>query len=126
MENLIFFEYTSPLLLLLRFLALIGISAVFIWGFILLIMRFSYNSPVDSFLLTWKFSILKSLISFVFLFSIYLFFLIKVNGLHWFNWSEFPIKISNIYFLISPEISLLLVIVIFYYYQLTKINKLIK
>ena len=126
MENLFLFDFATPIWLFLRLLSLIGISAVLIWFIHTVLMRFLYKQEDKSFTLVWKFSILKSLIIFVLFFSVYLFFLIKVNGLHWFLWSQFPFSIINIYFLLAPELLVLLGVISLFYYQESQIKKLIK
>ncbi len=126
MENLFLFDFATPIWLFLRLLSLIGISAVLIWFIHTVLMRFLYKQEDKSFTLVWKFSILKSLIIFVLFFSVYLFFLIKVNGLHWFLWSQFPFSIINIYFLLAPELLVLLGVISLFYYQKSQIKKLIK
>lgn len=126
MENLFLFEFVSPLWLLFRFLSLIGASVVLIWLFNTAYMHFFYKSDKDVFTLTLKFSLLKSFIALVLFISVYLFFLIKVNGLHWFLWKQFPLSIFNIYFLLAPEIFLLIGVISLFYYQKSQINKLIK
>ena len=126
MEKLFLFDFATPMWLFLRLLSIIGISAVLIWLINTLLMRFLYKQENDSFTFVWKFSILKSLIIFVLFFSVYLFFLIKVNGLHWFLWSQFPFSIINIYFLLAPELIVLLGVISFFYYQKSQIKKLIK
>jgi len=126
MENLFLFDFATPIWLFLRLLSLNGISAVLIWFIHTVLMRFLYKQEDKSFTLVWKFSILKSLIIFVLFFSVYLFFLIKVNGLHWFLWSQFPFSIINIYFLLAPELLVLLGVISLFYYQKSQINKLIK
>lgn len=126
MENLFLFEFTTPLWLFLRLLSILGVSVILIWLFNTVLMRFLYKQENDSFTLEWKFSILKSLMIFVLFFSVYLFFLIKVNGLHWFLWSQFPFSIINIYFLLAPELLVLLGVISLFYYHKSQINKLIK
>lgn len=126
MENLFLFESATPLWLSIRFLSLITVSALFIWLFNTVYMLYFYKAEKHSFTLTWKFSILKSFIAFVLFFSVYIFFLIKVNGLHWFNWLLFPLDLLNIYLLLSPEILLLIVIIAFFYYKKSQIHTLIK
>jgi hypothetical protein len=126
MENLFLFDFATPIWLFLRLLSIIGISAVLIWLIHTILMRFLYRQENDSFTLVWKFSILKSLIIFVLCFSVYLFFLIKINGLHWFLWSQFPFSIINIYFLLAPELLVLLGIISLFYFQKSQIKKLIK
>lgn len=126
MENMFLFEFATPIGLLWRFLAIIGISVFILWLFITVYMHYFYKEEKQPFTLTWKFSFLKSIIFYVLLFSVYFFFLIKINGIHWFDWMKFPLNLNNIYFLISPEILIFLGAIALFYYQKFQINKLIK
>lgn len=126
MEDLFLFDYATPIVLFLRFLVIVGIVALLVWLLNTLIMHFLFKKGTDTFTLTWKFTFLKSLIAFVFFYSTYIFFLIKINGLHWFEWSQFPLSLVNIYFLLAPEILVLIGVIALFYYQKSQINKLIK
>jgi hypothetical protein len=89
-------------------------------------MKLSYKNGKDIFTTKWKFAIMKGLIFTVIIFSAYLFFMIKVNGIHWFGWSIFPWSLNNVYFLLLPEILTIICIIAVFFNEKSKMNQLIK
>lgn len=113
---------TSPVDLLLQTLVLIGASLLVIWlarVFWFRSLRSSHPSePVD---VLYHIAVLRSYITFMVVFAIYFFFLIKLNGLHAFRWSD-----GSFYLGLLPVILMFILPLVLYFVRYSRLIKLLK
>lgn len=116
-------QYADTTELLLRVLLLIAVSAVIIWLIYLLVAKLIPPKPQrrihrDHFL---RLSFLSSLTIFLLIFNVYIFFLIKLNGLHSFYWLQ-----PRFYLNILPQLIILLGLILLYFANYSFFTKSLK
>lgn len=106
---------------LIKFVAILFISAIILWLFYFIIVKL-YGKKTKlhrDFFLPIQF--LWSLFALFLVFSVYWFYFIKTNGIHAFNWSS-----PAFYADISPQILIYLMVIIVFIISYSKYNALLK
>ncbi|MFA0960220.1 hypothetical protein AB9P05_00280 [Roseivirga sp. BDSF3-8] len=112
----------EPLDILLQTLALAAIAVIVIWLAQLVWFRTLRNShpgePVD---VLYNLALLRSLVSYMILLAVFFFFMIKINGLHAFRWSE-----PAFYLAMLPLLIVFLIPLLVYLIRYSRLMNLIK
>lgn len=112
----------DPLDLLLQFLALAAVAFLVIWLCQLIwfrVLRKSHpGEPVD---IIYQLAMLRSLVTYLFLVAVLFFFMIRINGLHTFRWSD-----PGFYLALLPFLLIFLIPVLLYFVRYSRLMKLIK
>jgi len=121
--DLFLFNGASFITMLLRFFVLASIAGVLLFLVNFTWLRFYKKETEPQFLLYADRTFLYSITFVSFLLSVEWYFLININGIHWFRWAEFPLSVLNIYFLLLPEIFVLGSLFILFFVCKSKIKK---
>ena len=115
-------ERPSPVELVLQLLILGLLSMLILWLAMIfwsrILRKANTKEPID---VSMKLSYMRSLLTYLFCFVIYFFFLIRVNGLHAFYWDR-----PEFYLAMAPRILIFLVLIAFFVNQYNKLLKLLK
>lgn len=113
---------TDPVDLLLQTLVLVGTALLLIWlARIVWFRALRSNHPGEPVDILYQIAVLRSHITFMFLFAVYFFFLIKVNGLHAFRWSS-----GAFYLGLLPVILMFLIPLVLYFVRYNRLMNLLK
>jgi len=120
--DLFLFNGATFISLLLR-ITVLGIFTAFILYVVYFIwLRFYNKEKEPSFILFANKAYLYSICVVVFFISFEWYYLINVNGTHWFKWNEFPLSLLNIYLLLLPELAILGVLFALFFINKNKIK----
>ena len=116
--------FIGLLIFIIKILIIPLLFLLLYWTILVIWLHFEKNK--DNYLIYVHKIKLKSLISTLILLGVYLGFLIKFNGIHHFNFLEFPFNTANTYFLLLP-IFISYIVIIFLYFNINKnIKSLLK
>jgi hypothetical protein len=122
-EDLFLFNGVTFLKLLFRLALLAFLVALILFIVYFIWLRFYKHDKESSFVLFADKAFLYSISVVVFLISFEWYYLINVNGTHWFKWNEFPLDLLNIYLLLLPEIAILFLLFVIFFMSKNKIKK---
>lgn len=122
-EDLFLFNGVTFLTLLFRLALLAFLAALILFVVYFIWLRFYKHDKEPSFVLFADKAFLYSICVVVFFISFEWYYLINVNGTHWFKWSEFPLDLLNIYLLLLPELAILSLLFVIFFICKNKIKK---
>jgi len=108
-----------------RTLILLGGVTLFTWIYSIIRCHLSLkqNLPLREIQLL---SVIEGVISSAVLFVIYFFFFIKLNGWQHFTWGQWTWDFNNVYYMLIPEILVILILSFIFFYLTNKLTNLYK